>query len=128
MFHSDDFCNINDIISYNLNWTCYLQLQKQFSHIAEAWGIGLPTFVSWENLKNQRMSNDANYAVPEEGIQTNIKRKDVSSSFFYLDEKSISPFTSPHTLILNLVLVVFVYFVQDVILSFDYWVFDEYFH
>ena len=38
------------------------------------------------------MSNDANYAVPEEGIDTNIKRKDVS--FLYLIDKSIYPFTS----------------------------------
>ena len=50
------------------------------------------------------MSNDANYAVPEEGIDTNIKRKDVSL-FIWIINQYI------HLLPMILVLVVFVYFV-----------------
>ena len=47
------------------------------SHIGEAWGIGLPTFVSFDSQKTQKMSNEAFYVIPPD-IETKVKRKDVS--------------------------------------------------
>ena len=49
------------------------------SHIGEAWGIGLPTFVSFENQRMAKMSNDAFYIIPGDNVETKVKRKDVST-------------------------------------------------
>ena len=76
---------LSDRVSDGIHWNAKAHrwlTNMILSHIAQSWGVGLPTFVSWEHSKGQKMSNEANYIFTHNGeeIEVPVKRKDVSSS------------------------------------------------